>query len=262
MNRFNLNYRIFSERRRAQVTKSVLITGATRGLGEGLARQFAARGYKLALTGRKLEDLHSLKGQLQSESPQVCIRSLDVADFDAVPTVLRECSEELGGLDIVIVNAGVAIAARAGEGKFEQMRATIDVNLTGAIATADAAIELFREQGRGQLVGISSVAALRGIPGQGAYSATKAGFSKYLEALRCETFRESISVTELAPGYIDTDLNRSLASRPFVISAEKGTRIMAELIEKQVSFRYVPPWPWTLVAQFMKLLPIAMLRKM
>jgi short-subunit dehydrogenase len=244
------------------VTKSVMITGATRGLGEGLARQFAARGYKLAITGRKAEDLESLKAALQSVSPQVCARTLDVTDFDTVPIVLRECAEELGGLDILIVNAGVAIAARAGKGKFEQMRATIDVNLTGAIATADAAIELFREQGRGQLVGISSVAALRGIPGQGAYSATKAGFSKYLEALRCETYKEDISITELAPGYIDTDLNRSLASRPFVVSAEKGTRIMADLIEKRVSFRYVPPWPWSLVAQFMKLLPVALLRKL
>jgi hypothetical protein len=145
---------------------------------------------------------------------------------------------------------------------FEQMRTTIDVNLTGAIATAEAALEIFREQGTGQLVGISSIAALRGMPRQGAYSATKAGFSKYLEALRCETFNESISITELSPGYIDTELNRSLASRPFVISAEKGTRIMADLIEKQVGFRYVPPWPWTLVAQFLKLLPIAMLRKL
>ena len=244
------------------MTRSVLITGASRGLGEGLARQFAARGYKLALTARKLEDLESLTEQLQSQSPQVCARSLDVTDYDAVPGVLRECAEALGGLDIVIVNAGVAIAARGGQGMFEQMRTTIDVNLTGAIATAEAALEIFREQGEGQLVGISSIAALRGMPRQGAYSATKAGFSKYLEALRCETFNESINITELSPGYIDTEINRSLASRPFVISAEKGTRIMADLIEKQVGFRYVPPWPWTLVAQFLKLLPTSMLRKM
>jgi len=244
------------------LSKSVLITGATRGLGEGLARQFAARGYKLALTGRKLEDLESLRARLQSESPQVCVRLLDVSDFDAVPIILRECAEELGGLDIVIVNAGVAIAARGGQGMFEQMRATIDVNLTGAIATAEAALEIFRKQGKGQLVGMSSIAALRGMPGQGAYCATKAAFNTYLEALRCETFNENIKVTVLAPGYIDTDINRSLGSRPFLVSADKGTRIMADLIERQVGFRYVPPWPWTLVAQFIKLLPVSMLRKM
>ena len=244
------------------MTKSVLITGASRGLGEGLARQFAARGYRLALTARNPADLEALQADLQALSPQILTRALDVTDYESVPAVLRECAEELGGLDIVIANAGVAIAARAGQGKFADMRSTIDINLNGGIATADAAIELFREQGRGQLVGITSVAALRGMSGQGAYSASKAGFGVYLEALRCETFKENIRVTELAPGYIDTDLNRSLASRPFLVTAEKGTRVMADLIEREVNFRYVPPWPWTLVAQFMKLLPISMLRKM
>lgn len=244
------------------MTKSVLITGATRGLGKGMARQFAARGYQLALTGRNLDDLEKLAAELKAQSPQICIRALDVTEYDAVPQVLRSCAEELGGLDIVIANAGVAFAAKAGQGLFEQMRTTIDINLTGAIATSEAAVELFRSQGRGQLVGVSSVAALRGMRGHGAYSASKAGFSKYLEALRCETFAEPLIVTELAPGYIDTDLNRSMASRPFVVSAEKGTRIMVDLIERQVSFRYVPPWPWTVVAQFLKLLPIKILRKM
>ncbi|MGI9287324.1 MAG: SDR family oxidoreductase [Pseudomonadales bacterium] len=244
------------------MTKSVLITGATRGLGVGMARHFAARGYQLALTGRSLDDLEKLAAELKAQSPQICIKVLDVTEYDAVPQVLRACAEELGGLDIVIANAGIALATKVGEGLFEQMRATIDVNLTGAIATSEAAVELFRSQGHGQLVGVSSVAALRGMRGHGAYSASKAGFSKYLEALRCESFGEPLIVTELAPGFIDTDLNRSMASRPFVVSAEKGTRIMVDLIERQVSFRYVPPWPWTLVAQFLKLLPISMLRKM
>lgn len=244
------------------MSKSVLITGATRGLGENLARQFATRGYKLALTGRSIEDLEKLGAELTPISPQVCLRTLDVVDFDAVPAVLRECAEELGGIDIVIVNAGIALTTKVGDGKFEQMRATIDVNLTGAIATSEAALELFRGQGHGQLVGITSIAALRGMRGYAAYSATKAGFSKYLESMRCGTANEPIVVTELAPGYIDTDLNRAVANRPFVVSADKGTRIMADLIERQVGFRYVPPWPWTLVAQFMKLIPISMLRKM
>ncbi len=190
------------------------------------------------------------------------LKTLDVTDFQAVGPVLQECAEALGDIDIVVANAGVAFGAKAGVGQFERMQATIDVNLTGAIATSEAALELFRRQGRGHLVGISSVAALRGMPRQGAYCATKAGFSRYLESVRCETYREPIKVTELAPGYIDTDLNRSLKSRPFVISAEKGTRIMADLIEREVGFRYVPPWPWTLVAQVIKVLPVSLLRRM
>lgn len=244
------------------MTKSILITGATRGLGKGLACQFAARGYRLALTARNLADLEALRDELPAGAAQVVLRTLDVTDFGAVAPVLQECAEALGGIDIVVVNAGVAFAAKAGVGLFEQMRATIDVNLTGAIATSEAALELFRRQGRGQLVGISSVAALRGMPGQAAYCATKAGFSRYLESVRCETYDEPIKVTELSPGYIDTEMNRALESRPFVITADKGTRIMADLIEREVGYRYVPPWPWTLVAQVIKILPVSLLRRM
>ena len=244
------------------MTKSVLITGASRGLGEGMARHFAERGYKLALTARDSASLEQLQAELSAQSPQVVIKSLDVSNSGTIAGLVRECARELGGMDIVVVNAGVALAAGVGEGKFESMRQTIATNLIGAMATADAAVELFREQGRGQLVGITSVAALRGFRRQGAYSASKAGFSKYLEALRCETHGETITVTELAPGYIDTDLNRSLASRPFLVSMEKGTRIMVDLIEREVGFRYVPPWPWSLVSQVLKFLPISLLRRM
>lgn len=244
------------------MAKTVLITGATRGLGNALAKQFASRGYRLAITGRDRDELEKLQAELAGQSPAVCSRVLDVTDYDSVPRVLAECAAELGELDIVVVNAGVAFAVRAGEKGFDRIKATIDVNLLGAIATCEAAVELFRAQGHGQLVGITSVAGVRGLPGQGAYSATKAGFGKYLESVRCETWNEAITVTELAPGYIDTDLNRGIESRPFLVSAEKGTAIMAELIEKQVGFRYVPPWPWTLMAQLMKLLPVRVLRKL
>lgn len=244
------------------MSKSVLITGASRGLGAGMARHFAKRGYRLALTARKLEDLATMREELAALSPAICIRELDVLDHDRIPTVIRECAEELGGLDIVVVNAGIAQAANTGVGEFESMHATVAINLTSAIATSEAALALFREQGQGQLVGITSVAALRGMRRQAAYCASKAGFSKYLESARCETLREPITVTELAPGYIDTDLNRSLPSRPFVVSGEKGTAYMVDLIEHGSRFSYVPPWPWTLVAQVIKVLPLRLLAKM
>ncbi len=244
------------------MSKAVLITGATRGLGEGLTKEFATRGYKLALTGRKADELARLADELRDKTPHIITRVLDVAQYETVPQVLQDCAAELGGLDIIVANAGVGFVTKIGTGKFDEIKTTIDVNLSGAIATSEAAIEIFRKQGHGQLVGISSVASVRGTPGQGAYCASKAGYSKYLESLRCETTDEAIAVTELAPGYIDTDLNRGLESRPFVISTDKGTRIMVDLIERQVGFRYVPPWPWTLVAQVMKLLPISMVKNM
>jgi len=242
--------------------KSVLITGATRGLGENLARQFAARGYRLALTGRNQADLDHLGSELAGQAADIVLQTLDVSDYGAIAGALENCATRLGGLDIVVVNAGVAISTPVGKGHFEQVRQTIDINLTAAIATCEAAVELFRKQGHGQVVGISSLAGVRGMRGNGVYCATKAGFGRYLEAIRLETRRDSIVVTELAPGYIDTDLNRSLANRPFLVTAEKGTKIMADLIERKVSFRYVPPWPWSLVAPVLKWLPDSIVAKM
>jgi short-subunit dehydrogenase len=244
------------------MSKSVLITGATRGLGAGMARHFAERGYRLALTARKLDDLEALRDELAPKCPAICIRELDVVDYPRVAEVVGECAEELGGLDIVVANAGVALGASTGTGEFASMKTTIEVNVIGAIATCEAALALFRQQGHGQIVGVTSVAALRGMRRQAAYCASKAALSKYLESARVETIGERITVTELAPGYIDTDLNRSLPSRPFLVTAEKGTDYMVDLIEHRSRFSYVPPWPWTLVAQVLKILPLRLLGKM
>lgn len=243
-------------------TKAVLITGATRGLGENLARHYAARGYRLALTGRQQQDLDRLAAELSSQAAELVVETLDVSDYASIGPVVRRCAERLNGLDIVIINAGVGHTMPVGKGHMDLIRQLIDVNLTGAICTAEAAVELFREQGHGHIVGISSIAGLRGLPRAGVYSATKAGLSRYLQALRIETRQDGIVVTDLAPGYIDTEMNRSMPSRPFVVSAEKGTAIMVDLIERQVKFRYVPPWPWTLVAQVMKCLPDSVIAKL
>jgi len=243
-------------------TKSVLITGATRGLGAGLARQFAARGYRLALTGRKRQDLEHLAEELAGQAPELVLETLDVVDFDSIGAVVERCAEQLNGLDIIVVNAGVGFHTPVGACDFGLIRQTVDVNLTAAIATAEAAVILFRRQGRGQLVGISSVARVRGLSGQGVYCATKAGFSRYLQTLRLETRYESIVVTELAPGYIDSDMSRSVPNRRFTVSAQKGTGIMVDLIERRVRFRYVPTWPWTLIARIIAWLPDSLIARM
>ncbi|MBI5506049.1 MAG: SDR family oxidoreductase [Deltaproteobacteria bacterium] len=244
------------------MAKSIFLTGASAGLGEGMARGFAKRGYALALAARSRDKLEALAQELRGAgAAKVMVYSLDVTDFESVPRVIGEAAAEMGGLDIVIANSGIGVPTPAGRGTFEAARRTIDTNLTGAIATVDAAVELFRKQRRGHIVAISSVAAVRGLPGQGAYSASKSGLSRYLEAVRAELAGTDIHVTDLAPGYIDTDLNRSMPSRPFLVSTEKGTEMMVAMIEKQVGFRYVPVMPWTLVAQVLKVLPARLLAK-
>jgi len=146
----------------------------------------------------------------------------------------------------------------AGKGRFDLVKRTLDTNLTGAIATIEQALPILRAQGGGQIVAITSIASVRGMPFLGAYSAAKGGLHRYLQSLRAEVHREPITVTELAPGYIDTDMNRGVPNRPFVIPVEKGAAIMARLIERGASRRFVPWWPWTLAALLIRVLPTAL----
>jgi hypothetical protein len=242
------------------LARSIFITGASSGIGEALAVEFAQRGYDIAIAARRADRLEAQASRLRGlGATRVLPVTLDVTDFDGIAGALQRAATELGRLDIVVVNAGVGYSLPAGKGKFELVRRTLDTDLTGAIATIEHALPLLRAQGGGQIVGITSIAGVRGMPFLGAYSASKAGLHRYLQALRAEVYHEPIVVTELAPGYIDTDMNRDVPNRPFVIPVAKGAAIMARMIERRVGHRYVPVWPWTLVAPIFRILPTSFL---
>jgi short-subunit dehydrogenase len=245
------------------MTKSILITGASSGIGRAVACEMAQRGYSLALVSQRVDQLNEAKAEIERlcDPPAIVVRGLDVTDYDDVYRAVDELAESLGGLDIVFANAGVALGERVGKGDFEKARRTIEVNLIGAIATADAAAAYFLKKGGGHIVGTSSVAAFRGMPKSSAYSASKAGFAIYLEALRAELFRKNIYVTVLYPGYIDTPLNDMLPNRPFLISVEKGAAIIARLIEKRVKSSTVPVYPWNVVGRLLKILPTGVISR-
>ncbi|MDP6488885.1 MAG: SDR family NAD(P)-dependent oxidoreductase [SAR324 cluster bacterium] len=234
--------------------KSILITGASSGIGRALAFEFSRRGYALGLCARRLELLESLRDELGGES-QVAIAKLDVADLERVPDVLHKQADELGGVQIVIANAGVGERSYPGEGTFHLDSKVIEINLLGAMATIDAGTEILKKEGGGQIVGISSVAGFRGLSTTPAYSASKAALSTYMEGIRNNLKQHKIAVTVLNPGFIDTPINTHRKSRPFLISAEKGARLMADMIEKKVWSSTVPVWPWALITKLMRLLP-------
>ncbi len=242
------------------MTRSIFITGASSGIGEGLAVEFARRGWAVAIAARRTERLQALSDRLQAlGAERVVAITLDVTDATQVEDSFARAVAELGRIDVVVVNAGVGYATPVGRGRLEQVRVTIDTNLTGAIATIEHALPLLRGQGGGQLAVITSIAAVRGLPTMGAYSAAKAGLHRYLQALRAEVRDEPITVTELAPGYIDTAINRGVASRPFVIPAERGAATLARLIERGVGHRFVPAWPWAVLAPLLRIIPAAWL---
>ncbi len=243
-------------------TRSVFITGASSGLGRQMAIELARRGYRLALTARRLDVLRDLQAELGLPEATVFIAALDVTDEAAVRRVLSEAQAHFGALDIVIANAGIGHHGHIGKLAFAKVRDTVNTNVIGFMATVDAALHCFQTQGHGHLVGISSVAAFRGMPAGGVYGASKSAVTAYLQALRAETRGSRILVTTLSPGFIDTPINRGAKSRPFVIPVEKGGKLLVDLIEKRVECATVPRWPWALVARLIAIVPTAVIARL
>lgn len=245
------------------MNKTVLITGASSGIGAALAKEFAARGYDCALSARRVDSLTTLKLEIQQQWPQrrVHVAALDVVDYDAVFRCIGAAQAALGPIGIVVANAGIGTVNRVGTGHFASDRAVIETNVLGAMATCDAAITAFRQQRFGQLVVISSVAAFRGLPGSGAYSASKAAIAAYADSIRAEVLGTRIKVTTLYPGFIDTPINNRMKSRPFVIDVTKGARLISNLIERGVQSSTVPVFPWSVLARLLSVMPTAALAR-
>lgn len=244
------------------MTQTVFIVGASRGIGAALAHEFAARGLQLGLLARNQAQLDALAADLrQAHGVRVETASLDVADRDAVAPVLAALMARFGTVDIVVANAGVLGWRKAGDGNVAEDRRIIETNLLGAIAVIDAAVAQFKRQGRGQVVGISSISAYRGIPGSGAYSASKAALTNYLEALRLELAGKGIDVTVVHPGFVKTDIGPNMDKYPFAAEPAKVAKEIADGIARRRKNLIVPRFPWSMVLPALKLLPDSVIRK-
>jgi short-subunit dehydrogenase len=249
---------------------TILITGASSGLGAEMARQFAARGFDLGLAARRTDRLEELRAEILAAHPErvVAHRALDVTDHEAVFTTFRALRADLGRLDRVVVNAGLGKGGRLGTGRFEANRETAMTNFMGALAQTEAAMEVFRDQRAGHLVMVSSMSALRGMPGSlTTYAATKAGVAHLAEGLRTElhgtSLGRTVKVTVLYPGYIASEMNEKVEQpTPLMVSTEKGVRAMVGAIEKEVGDAYVPPLPWAALAPVMKHAPLPVLKRL
>lgn len=253
--------------------RTVLITGASSGLGAEMARQLAARGHDVALAARRVERLAELEAHLTAEHPdvQVGTYALDVNDHDQVFAVTRQAVADFGGLDRFIVNAGVGKGARIGSGKFYANRETAETNFISAIAQCEAAMEVFYQQNAGHLVVISSISAMRGMPSSmTTYAATKAGIAHVAEGIRSDLGRlqergtpHDIAVTTLFPGYIRSEMNERVEQDVrFMVDTRTGVRSMVKAIEAEVAEAATPAWPWLPLGAVMRHAPLKVVRKL
>ena len=245
--------------------KNILITGASSGLGHGMAVEFAKQGCNLALCARRVERLEELKTQLEGINPdiKVFIRSLDVNDHDAVFSVFKAFRDDMGTLDRVIVNAGMGKGASIGTGYFHANKQTAVTNFVSAIAQCEAAMEIFREQNAGHLVTISSISAVRGFRrAMTVYAATKAAITSLSEGIRIDVRNTPINVTCIHPGFIRSEINDKVEKVPFIVDTETGCKAMVKAINKEKANSYVPTWPWAWLHWILRIAPQSWIAKM
>ena len=232
--------------------KNILITGASSGLGAGMAREFAKQGCHLALCARRTEKLAALETELKTNYPEqtFLVRPLDVNDVEGVFSTFRAFQKDFkdqgGSLDRVIVNAGIGRGGSLGKGLHVPNRETAMTNFCGALTQMEAALSIFREQNSGHLVAVSSMSAFRGYPGaMNVYAATKAGLKSMAEGARIEVHNKPITVTTLFPGYIQSEMTDSIGKPPpFMIPLEKGAKLLVKAINREPNTAIVPFWPW------------------
>jgi len=232
---------------------NVFVTGASSGIGAALAREYAARGARLGLVARRQALLDELVAALPGTHHSYAV---DVTDRDALIEAAREFEAATGGADVVIANAGISTGVLTEYYEdLETFGAVLQTNVVSLAYTFHPFIAPMRKRGSGKLVGIASVAGIRGLPGSEAYCASKAAAISYLESLRVELARDGIRVVTIAPGFVRTPLTaRNPYSMPFLMDADKFARAAVDAIAAGRSYTVIP-WQMAILAKVLRALP-------
>jgi short-subunit dehydrogenase len=238
----------------------VFITGASSGIGQALAASFYDAGYRLALVARRTAETEAWAQGRKLSADRYRIYAADVAQTDSIVAAGAECIARQGLPDVVIANAGISVGIDTAErADLDVLSQTFATNNVGLAATFHPFVRAMAQRGSGRLVGIASVAAIRGLPGHGAYCASKAGVVAYCESLRGELHNSGVKVVTLCPGYIDTPLTQgNRYGMPFLMKAEDFAAQALRAIESGTSYRVIP-WQMGVVAKIMRMLPNAVL---
>lgn len=234
----------------------VFITGASSGIGQALARHYLQAGWRLTLVARRGSSVKSWLDARGSSADSYAVFEADVARPESIGAAARACLQTQGLPDIVIANAGISIGVDPARGEdIDVLARTLATNVTGVAATFQPFIAPMRARGSGRLVALASVAAVRGLPGQAAYGASKAAVINYCESLRGELRGSGVSVLALSPGFVATPMTaRNRYRMPFLLKPDDFARRAARVIAGRASARVIP-WPMALVARLLPLLP-------
>ncbi|MGD2077836.1 MAG: SDR family NAD(P)-dependent oxidoreductase [Chloroflexota bacterium] len=241
-----------------------LIIGASSGIGAALTELLAGNGYLVAAVARREALLAELCERINARNEsggQAFYYSHNVTDYDDIPALLQHIAADLGGLDLVIYAAAVQPAFAPDEYDFEKDKAMARVNLIGAMAWLDQVAVRFQRAGAGHIVGISSLAAVRGRRMNPGYNATKAGFDTFLEALRNRLTQHGVTVTTVRPGLVDTRLLENASRALWVVSPAKAARQIYKAIKNRKQVVYVPG-RWRLVALIVTHTPSFIFRRL
>lgn len=234
----------------------IFITGASTGIGAALVRQYAQQvgsAGVLGLVARRHDALQDLAASL----PCRCLLyPLDVRDAAALAAAAEDFMAQAGLPDVVIANAGISVGTLTEEAAdLPAFARVLEVNVLGMVHTFHPFVSAMRAAQRGQLVGIASVAGIRGLPGASAYCASKAAAINYLEALRVELSGSGVTVTTILPGYVATRMTATNSFRmPFLLPADEAARRIKRLIARKVGYA-VMPWQMAIAARLLRLLP-------
>jgi short-subunit dehydrogenase len=241
------------------VSRLIFVTGASSGIGQALAWRYYQAGFSLALVARRTDEMQAWASERGLDVQRYRVYRADVAVIDSIVGAAQECLQTQGLPDIVIANAGVSIGIdTAVRDDLDVLARTFAINNVGLAATFHAFIEPMSRRGSGALVGIGSVAGIRGLPGHGAYCASKAGVIGYCESLRGELRHAGVKVVTICPGYIDTPLTqKNRYSMPFLMHADVFADKAYTAIDAGASYRVIP-WQMGLVAKGLRLLPNAL----
>ncbi|HUD25808.1 MAG TPA: SDR family oxidoreductase [Burkholderiaceae bacterium] len=232
---------------------NVFITGASSGIGAALAREFAARGATLGLLARRADVLEALITQLPGHHQRYVV---DVADRAGLIEAARQFDQVAGGADVVIANAGISTGTLTGCAEdlpvFDQVLTT---NFLAVVSTFHPFVTPMRRRGHGTLAAIASVAGVRGVPGAGAYCASKAALITYCESLRVELRGSGVRVVTIAPGFIDTAMTKANPyPMPFLMDVDRFARQAAQAILAGTSYRVIP-WQMAWLARVLRIVP-------